>query len=103
MTYILENPVLQRELLVNLRTGRAFVLLFGYLALLGSVVYLAWPSEQRIDLTNPEASKRLVNMFFLGQYVLASLLAPSFAAGAIAGEKEAPVGADTKDGRHGEK
>lgn len=88
MTYILENPVLQRELLVNLRTMRAFVLLFGYLALLGSVVYLAWPSEQRVDLTNPEASKRLVNMFFLGQYVLASLLAPSFAAGAIAGEKE---------------
>ncbi|MBL9124275.1 MAG: ABC transporter permease subunit [Planctomycetaceae bacterium] len=88
MTYLRENPVLQRELLVNLRTVRAFVLLFGYLALLGSVVYLAWPSEQRVDLTNPEASKRLVNMFFLGQYVLASLLAPSFAAGAIAGEKE---------------
>ena len=27
-------------------------------------------------------------MFFLGQYVLASLMAPSFAAGAITGEKE---------------
>lgn len=88
MTYLLENPVLQRELLVNLRTGRAFALLFGYLALLGGVVYLAWPSELRIDLANPEASQRLVNMFFLGQYVLASLMAPSFAAGAIAGEKE---------------
>lgn len=88
MAYLLENPVLQRELLINLRTKRAFVLLFGYLALLGGVVYLAWPTEQRVDLANPEASKRLVNMFFLGQYVLASLLAPSFAAGAIAGEKE---------------
>lgn len=88
MTYLRENPVLQRELLVNLRTHRAFLLLLGYLALLGGVVYLAWPSEQRVDLANPEASRRLVNMFFLGQYVLASLLAPSFAAGAIAGEKE---------------
>lgn len=88
MAYLVENPVLQRELLANLRAKRAFVLLFGYLALLGSVVYLAWPAEQRIDLANPEASRRLVNMFFLGQYVLASLLAPSFAAGAIAGEKE---------------
>ena len=32
--YILENPVLQRELLVNLRMKRAFVLLFVYVALL---------------------------------------------------------------------
>ena len=37
--YVLENPVLQRELLVNLRMVRAFVLLFVYQALLGAVVY----------------------------------------------------------------
>ena len=35
--YLLENPVLQRELLVNLRMTRAFVLLFSYLALLGQM------------------------------------------------------------------
>ena len=87
--YVLENPVLQRELLVNLRMTRAFVLLFLYLAALGGVVYIAWPQERQLDLTtNPEAAKRLVNLFFLGQYVLASLMAPSFAAGAITGEKE---------------
>ncbi len=87
--YLLENPVLQRELLVNLRMKRAFVLLFFYLALLGGVVYAAWPQERQLDLTtNPEASRRLVNLFFLGQYMLASLMAPSFAAGAITGEKE---------------
>ena len=34
------------------------------------------------------AAKRLVNLFFFGQYMLASLMAPSFAAGAITGEKE---------------
>ena len=87
--YVLENPVLQRELLANLRMGRAFILLFAYVALLGGVVYLAWPADQTLDLTrNPEASKRLVNLFFLGQYLLVSLMAPSFAAGAITGEKE---------------
>jgi ABC-type transport system involved in multi-copper enzyme maturation permease subunit len=87
--YLLENPVLQRELLVNLRMTRAFVLLFFYLAALGGVVFIAWPQERQLDLTsNPEAAKRLVNLFFLGQYVLASLMAPSFAAGAITGEKE---------------
>jgi ABC-type transport system involved in multi-copper enzyme maturation permease subunit len=87
--YLFENPVLQRELLVNLRMTRAFVLLFVYLALLGGVVFIAWPQERQLDLTtNPRAAQRLVNLFFLGQYMLASLMAPSFAAGAITGEKE---------------
>jgi ABC-type transport system involved in multi-copper enzyme maturation permease subunit len=87
--YLFDNPVLQRELLVNLRMTRAFVLLLVYLGMLGLVVFLAWPQERQLDLTtNPEASRRLVNLVFLGQYLLASLLAPSFAAGSITGEKE---------------
>ncbi len=87
--YLFQNPVLERELLVNLRTARAFILLFCYNALLGLVVLLAWPQERQLDLTrNPQQATRLVNLFFLSQYVLASLLAPTFAAGAISGEKE---------------
>ena len=87
--YLLENPVLQRELLVNLRMLRGFVLLFAYVAMLGAVVYVAWPSSQRLDLTtSPAEARQLVNLFFLGQYVLLSLMAPSFAAGTITGEKE---------------
>lgn len=87
--YIFENPVLQRELLVNLRTQRSFWLLALYQLLLAAVVLVAWPSDERLDLTeNPPSARRLVNLFFLGQYVLASLMAPSFAAGTISGEKE---------------
>lgn len=87
--YLFDNPLLQRELLVNLRTAKAFVLLLAYIATLGAVVWLAWPSEQQLDLTQrPEEARRLVNMLFLGQYVLLALLAPSFAAGGICGEKE---------------
>jgi len=86
--YVFENPVLQRELLSNLRQTRAFLLLFAYIALLGFIVLLAWPQEQRLDMVQAAAGGRLVNLFFLGQYVLVSLLAPSFAAGAITGEKE---------------
>ena len=68
--YIFENPVLQRELLVNLRMPRGFVLLFLYQALLGMVVYFAWPRDTRLDLTeNPADARKLVDMFFLGQYV----------------------------------
>ncbi len=87
--YIFENPVMQRELLVNLRTPRAFILLLLYQILLAAVVYFAWPQDQRLDLTeNPAAARNLVDLFFLGQYILASLMAPSFAAGTITGEKE---------------
>ena len=87
--YLLENPVLQRELLVNLRTGRSFVLLASYQLLLAIVVLVAWPTDERLDLsTSPPSARRLVDLFFLGQYVIASLMAPSFAAGAITGEKE---------------
>ncbi|MCU0980352.1 MAG: ABC transporter permease subunit, partial [Pirellulaceae bacterium] len=87
--YLVENPVLQRELLVNLRTTRAFVLLLVYQMILAALVYFAWPQDQRLDLTsNPVPARNLVDLFFFGQYLLASLMAPSFAAGAITGEKE---------------
>ncbi|MEQ1905468.1 MAG: ABC transporter permease subunit [Pirellulaceae bacterium] len=84
-----ENPVLQRELLVNLRTPRSFILLLVYQIILSGVVYLAWPKEAWLDLTeNPESTRKLVDLFFLGNYVLVSLMTPSFAAGSISGEKE---------------
>ena len=90
--FVVENPVLQRELLVNLRMARAFVLLFLYQVLLGAVVYVAWPQDSKLDLTAGSQSatqtRRLVDLFFVGQYVLASMMAPSFASGSITGEKE---------------
>jgi ABC-type transport system involved in multi-copper enzyme maturation permease subunit len=86
--YLLENPVLQRELLVNLRMKRSFALLFLYLAALSTVVYFAWPADTRVDPTRQQSGRQLIDLFFSGQYLLASLIAPSFAAGAITGEKE---------------
>ena len=86
--YVFENPVLQRELIVNLRTVRSFLLLFAYVLFLGMLVYAAWPTEQRIDLASSDKAKALVNLIFLGQFLLMSLMAPSFACGAITGEKE---------------
>ncbi|HAN98605.1 MAG TPA: ABC transporter permease [Planctomycetaceae bacterium] len=89
MSDLRDNPVLQRELLVNLRMPRAFVLLAIYQGLLALIVMAAWPRETRLDLReSPESARQLGDLFFLGQFVIASLMAPSFAAGAIAGEKE---------------
>lgn len=86
--YFFENPVLQNELIANLRMTRTFVLLFAYVGLLGLLVYAAWPADQTIDMSNSDKARPLVNLLFLGQYMLMSLMAPSFAAGAITGEKE---------------
>ncbi len=87
--YLLENPVLQRELLVNLRMPRAFVLLLVYQLLLAVVVYAAWPTQERLDLSrSPREARQLVDLFFIGQYLLVGMMAPSFAAGTISGEKE---------------
>lgn len=86
---LFENPVLHRELLGNLRTHRAILLLAAYQVTLAIVVLIAWPTAEKLDLTqSPASAKKLANLFFLGQYVLASLMAPSFAAGSITGEKE---------------
>jgi len=81
-----DNPVLIRELLVNLRSPRAFVLQLLYVAFLGVVVYFAWPLKG--ELVSADLSQRLFDIFFLGQFFLVALVAPSFAAGSITGEKE---------------
>ncbi len=87
--YLFKNPVLQRELITNLRTPRAFLLMLVYQAVLAAVVLLAYPRTDRIDLSRDAGdAQTLVDFFFLGQFVIASLMAPSFAAGAITGEKE---------------
>jgi len=89
--YLFENPVLQRELLVNLRMRRAFVILFLYLAVLGALVYVSWPATgESLDLSRAGEgeSQELVNLFFLGQFFLISLMVPTFASGAFSGEKE---------------
>jgi ABC-type transport system involved in multi-copper enzyme maturation permease subunit len=82
------NPVLQRELITHLRSPRTFVLLGMFLAALGLLVVGAWPQEAAVDLANPTAARRLVEVMFAGQFLLASLTAPAFAAGSLTGEKE---------------
>ncbi|APW62666.1 ABC transporter permease [Paludisphaera borealis] len=86
---IRENPVLNRELLVTLRSPRSFVLQFFYVLALGSLVYFYWPAgEDGARQVSPGVARRLFDIFFLGQFCLVALMAPTFAAGSITGEKE---------------
>ncbi|MCA9171821.1 MAG: hypothetical protein KDB23_29335, partial [Planctomycetales bacterium] len=65
--YIFENPVLQRELLVNLRMKRSFALLLVYQLVLAALVFFAWPRDVHLQ-ANAAQAQQLVNLFFLGQY-----------------------------------
>ena len=86
---IRENPVLNRELLVTLRSPRSFVLQFFYVLALGALVYFYWPAgEDGARQVSPGVARRLFDIFFLGQFCLVALMAPTFAAGSITGEKE---------------
>jgi ABC-type transport system involved in multi-copper enzyme maturation permease subunit len=86
---IRDNPVLTRELLVTLRSPRAFLLQFLYVAALGALVFFYWPAgEEGTRQVGPGVARRLFDLFFLGQFFLVSLMAPTFAAGSITGEKE---------------
>ena len=71
-----------------LRMRRAFILQLVYVLALGAVVYLAWPRETRVEIGSPAAAQSLFNIFFLGQFALVALMAPSYAAGSLTGEKE---------------
>src|SRR5947209_15704363 len=84
-----DNPVLARELLVNLRSPRAFVLQLIYVTFLAAVVFFYWPTgEDGARQVSAGVARRLFDLFFLGQFFLVALLAPTFAAGSITGEKE---------------
>src|SRR5689334_992954 len=84
-----DNPVLIRELLVNLRSPRAFGLQLVYVVFLGAVVYFYWPAGgETAGQVSSGVARRLFELFFLGQFFLVALVAPSFAAGSITGEKE---------------
>jgi ABC-type transport system involved in multi-copper enzyme maturation permease subunit len=86
---IRDNPVLIRELLVNLRSTRAFALQFVYVAFLSAVVYFDWPTgTDGSRQVGPGVAQGLFRLFFLGQFFLVALVAPTFAAGSVTGEKE---------------
>src|SRR5438309_324908 len=84
-----DNPVLTRELLVTLRSPRAFILQLLYVCALGALVYFYWPEgAEGGHQVSAGVAQRLFNIFFLGQFFLVALMAPTFAAGSITGEKE---------------
>src|SRR6516165_1322977 len=84
-----DNPVLTRELLVTLRSYRAFVLQLLYVCVLGALVYFYWPAgEAGARQVSPGVARTLFDLFFLGQFFLVALMAPTSAGASIPGKKE---------------
>ncbi|MBI5367976.1 MAG: ABC transporter permease subunit [Planctomycetes bacterium] len=85
---ILDNAVLGRELLTSLRARKSFVAHLVFILILCAIAYLAWPREQVPIALQAVLSRRLFDVFAIGQLALISILAPVFSAGAMTMEKE---------------
>jgi ABC-type transport system involved in multi-copper enzyme maturation permease subunit len=91
------NPVLGRELRERVRSGRAFVVITVYLALLSVVLWAVYSaeSEQQVDpfgtlmVTEAAAVGRTVfEWLVFMMFVLVLFLVPGLTSGAISGERE---------------
>lgn len=85
---ILDNAVLRRELLTSLRARKSFLAQLVFVLILCAIAFLAWPREQAQVAIQARLSRRLFDVFALGQLALISILAPVFSAGAMTMEKE---------------
>ncbi len=84
----LDNPVLGRELIEQLRMPRAFIIQAVFLLLLSAIVLVAWPPEAVEMAEQAHHSKRIFDTFAIGQIILLALIAPILAAPSIASERE---------------
>ncbi|HAP76151.1 MAG TPA: hypothetical protein DCR14_08725 [Acidimicrobiaceae bacterium] len=88
------NPVLGRELRERMRTGRAFVVLGVFLALLILTVYLVYQGREttgliQVDLASQtQLGRELFEWVLFVMLVLVLFFVPGLTAGAIAGERE---------------
>ncbi|WP_298818918.1 ABC transporter permease [Chloroflexus sp.] len=93
MRDLLANPVLHRELFGRIRGRNAWLILTGYLTVIGAItllIYAVFASSTRFN--DPEASRSLGKAIFFTVMTAALIqvcfLSPSLTAGAIVGEKE---------------
>lgn len=84
---MLNNPVLRRELVGSLRTGRALGLGLAFLWILGLLLIALWP-EGGVYSTAASTGRTLFAVLSAGFIGLVTLCAPSFTATAISMEKE---------------
>ena len=83
----MSNPIIHRELVGMLRTGRALTLQVLLVLVLCALVILRWPGEGRVDISGSQ-SQQVLNVFGYGLMVGVILLAPVFPATSIVRERQ---------------
>ena len=83
----MSNPIIHRELVGMLRTGRAVVLQVLLVLVLSALVILRWPSEGRVAISGLQ-SQQVLSVFGYGLMVGLILLAPVFPATSIVRERQ---------------
>ena len=83
----MNNPIIQRELIGTLRTGKALALQVALAAVLTILVILKWPGDALRDLDGSRALE-MVRVFGYGLMAAIMLLAPAFPATSIVQEKQ---------------
>jgi ABC-type transport system involved in multi-copper enzyme maturation permease subunit len=86
-TRMLANPIIKKELLTQLRSRRAGIMLFAFIVVLCAIVYLLWPQTGVYSL-NAFRSREIFTVFLVGQLLMVILFTPAFSASAITIEKE---------------
>ena len=96
-SWILDNPVITKELRGRMRGARTYWLLFGYLLLLSLILffsYLGWWNQHSSEMERGGASagftvgRTFFEILFYSQAVMIALITPALTAGAISIERE---------------
>lgn len=84
---MLANPIIKKELLTQLRSRRAGIMLFAFILVLCAIVYLLWP-QTGVYSFNAFRSREIFTVFLVGLVLMVLLFTPAFSASAITVEKE---------------
>lgn len=84
---LMANPIIQRELVGQLRLTSALAIQVSLVAALGLLVVLRWPTEGQVDVSGVQA-QQVLQLFGYGMLAVWMLLTPAFPATAIIGEKQ---------------
>lgn len=87
MQSVLQNPIIRRELIGTLRTGRALAAQCALVLVLTTLVVLRWPSDARVDIDGAEASQ-VLRVLGYGLTTILILLAPVFPATGLVSERQ---------------
>ena len=82
----MSNPIIQRELMGQLRTGRGLAVQLCLVIVLGLLVVLRWPVEGHVEQGGRQA-QQVLQLFGYGMMVALMLLVPAWPATAIVREK----------------